>query len=393
METGDGLLVRLGGGPHWTPPAVLRLTEAASRWGNGRLEVTARGSWQVRGLRPDTVQPFAAAIADLYADARITVGPLVGADPAMVDPSLVAAAIGTRLASAAPKLSVVVDGGGVMHLDALPADLRLVADDGGWRLSLAGDATGATVLGLVKEGAEAALRVLALLGSLRARELLAKAGTAPFLAVLQDLLQPATAAPARPHAEAVGPHALGCSFALGVAPAFGGMEAAALAALARDAEAEGATGLRPAPRRALLLTGLVETARLRAAADALGFVTDPADVRRRIAACAGAPACGSAQIATRAMAAWLAGQLDLPPGRIGLHVSGCTKGCAHAGVATVTLVGGPEGIGLVRDGTARDDVASWHQAEDVPALLRAFRSPKDPNHTPPVPTTNMRPFP
>ena len=78
MPTGDGLLVRLGAGAHWTPDTVIRLADAAARWGNGAIEVTARGSWQVRGLRPDTAASFAEAVADLGGEAAVAVDPLAG---------------------------------------------------------------------------------------------------------------------------------------------------------------------------------------------------------------------------------------------------------------------------------------------------------------------------
>ena len=55
----------------------------------------------------------------------------------------------------------------------------------------------------------------------------------------------------------------------------------------------GAAGVRPAPGRALLLMGLSSAAAATVAAEAkaLGFIVDPADPRRRIVACAGAPIC------------------------------------------------------------------------------------------------------
>jgi precorrin-3B synthase len=37
-----------------------------------------------------------------------------------------------------------------------------------------------------------------------------------------------------------------------------------------------------------------------------------------------------------------------------LHVSGCTKGCAHARPALLTLTAQAEGFDLIRDGLARD---------------------------------------
>ena len=70
MPTGDGLLVRLL--PIATIPlaAFAELCRAARRHGNGVIEITSRGSVQVRGLRNETAPQFAAEIAalDIAAD-------------------------------------------------------------------------------------------------------------------------------------------------------------------------------------------------------------------------------------------------------------------------------------------------------------------------------------
>jgi precorrin-3B synthase len=85
-----------------------------------------------------------------------------------------------------------------------------------------------------------------------------------------------------------------------------------------------------------------------AALAALGFVTDPADPRLRIAACPGAPACASGTVPARADAALLA-----KLGLANLHVSGCAKGCAHHAPAA-TLVGRDGRYDLIRHGRAGD---------------------------------------
>jgi precorrin-3B synthase len=71
----------------------------------------------------------------------------------------------------------------------------------------------------------------------------------------------------------------------------------------------------------------------------------------RVAACSGAPRCGQAHADTRALAAALAPHLAKDAR---LHVSGCAKGCAHSGPASITLVATREGFDLVRGGSVRD---------------------------------------
>jgi precorrin-3B synthase len=112
---------------------------------------------------------------------------------------------------------------------------------------------------------------------------------------------------------------------------------------------------------------------LTAAAEQLGFVVCAGDRRRRIAACPGAPACASGFIDARRLAAALAPQLAGLPTGIAVHVSGCTKGCAHPAPVALTVVGTPHGCGIIRNGTAQ----AMPQSHVVPgnlavAVARAF---------------------
>ena len=81
MPTGDGLLVRLrAGGGRCRSKRSPALCAAARRHGNGIVEVTARGSLQVRGLTPRSAPLFAAEVAALGIAAqmacRCSTGPL-----------------------------------------------------------------------------------------------------------------------------------------------------------------------------------------------------------------------------------------------------------------------------------------------------------------------------
>jgi precorrin-3B synthase len=328
MPTGDGLLLRAPAG-WWGAEVVAGVAAAASRFGNGVVEVTSRGSLQIRGLAEDGAGRCAAALAAL----GIADSPPVLADPqADGETRRIAAAIAAGWpARLAPKTSVVVDGGEVLHLDEVPADLRLRAMGAGrWLLGLSG---GRWMEALDAEVApDAALRWLERIGTGRARDL--------------DLAGALPPPAPRPAAEPVGQPAPGV---LGLAAPFGSFEAGQLAALARLAPR---ATFRPAPGRALLLIGVGpgEAPATRDGAASLGLVTRPDDPRRRVIACPGRPACASAGAETRPLAALLALE-----GRAGLlHLSGCAKGCAHPGAAEVTLVGRDGGFDLVRRGTARD---------------------------------------
>ena len=133
METGDGLLVRLIVNAPIPLDAFIGLCDAARMHGNGTMEVSARGSLQVRGLTPLSAPLFAAALATL--DVEINDGVPILADPlpddpaSLIDANRLAAQLRATIAEArlalAPKVSVVVDGGGRVDVDAIAADIRL----------------------------------------------------------------------------------------------------------------------------------------------------------------------------------------------------------------------------------------------------------------------------
>ena len=83
-----------------------------------------------------------------------------------------------------------------------------------------------------------------------------------------------------------------------------------------------------------------------------GLITEAYDPALRVIACSGAPRCREAHADTRALAAALAPNIGAAAR---LHVSGCTKGCAHSGAAAITLVATGAGFDLVRGGSTRDE--------------------------------------
>jgi precorrin-3B synthase len=135
MPTGDGLLVRLVPADAFPLDAFVALCMAARAHGNGLMEVTARGSLQVRGLTPASAPLFTTEVARLDIAAAegvpVIAGPLPDDPEAIIDAGRLAAELRGAIAQArlalAPKVSVVIDGGGPLHLDALAADIRLLA--------------------------------------------------------------------------------------------------------------------------------------------------------------------------------------------------------------------------------------------------------------------------
>ena len=127
MPTGDGLLARLLPAAPVPLDPMAGFCAAARQHGNGIIEVTARGSLQVRGLTPHSATLFAAAVAELGIAAQEGVPVIAGFDDGAAD--LLATLLRRTIAEArlalSPKVSVVVDGDSALHLDGLSADVRL----------------------------------------------------------------------------------------------------------------------------------------------------------------------------------------------------------------------------------------------------------------------------
>jgi precorrin-3B synthase len=377
MATGDGLLARLvPSGKTIALDAFAAVCTAASTLGNGIIEITARGSLQVRGLRPDTIALFSSAVGGLAIAADgipIVIDPLAGLEPnSATDASMLAAELRTALSQSTiaarlgPKISVAIDGGNKLHLDQIPADIRLRLEQTpeGARLHvmIGGDAAHATAIGAIApaDATVAILRILEVIAkcgrNARARDIIGNEGSEPFRAALGTLAREVSPVPSRPRSQPIGLHRLNDgTAALGLGLAFGHSDAAALLELIEAAGMARAPGVRTAPDRTLLVIGISAAAAsdLAATAERLGFVSRPDDPRRFIAACAGAPVCSSAQMPSRTLAPQVAKSgAQLLDGSFTLHLSGCTKGCAQPAENLLTFVGNPGSCGIVINGAA-----------------------------------------
>lgn len=372
MPTGDGLLARLMPCAPIPLDTIVALCESSETHGNGTLEVTSRGSLQIRGLSTESTPAFAHTVASLglgeHAGPPILTSPLLGVTPEQqfdlrpLVTDLRAQLSDPALSSIGPKVSVLIDDGGAMHLDRVAGDVRLRACPGPrWHLSIGGTAANASSLGWLEphRAAEAIVHILTALArrgpAARALEFADSAESLALRVSLAGIISDAPPPRLRPAAEPVGVHPLRDGrVAVGVCLAFGRTDASALKQLARAAACLGAASIETAPGRALLILGLdvSAVAELTAAAAAAGFLVRHDDARRYVVACAGAPACRSGMLSTRELAPAIAEAAKrLLDGSLTIHVSGCAKGCAHPGVAALTLVG-PDG--LVIEGSAGD---------------------------------------
>ncbi len=363
MPTGDGLLARINPMNGAISPADLAgVAEAAKRCGNGLLEVTLRGSLQIRGLRDETVADMNAAVEALGLTIRtglpLDTAPLAGlcADE-RADPRPLADAIKSQASSFAsqlgPKVSIVVDGGGPSMLHGVKADIRLTALNADtWQVAIAGDAETARFVGVYDaeravQSAVALLRTIAEGGrKMRGRDLL------PTFETLQPPAQPRDPEPAQLHPGDILQLTDGRIAAV-IAMPFGTVTAKTLIALCADLQILGIRGLRLSPERMLIMLcpdhAVAQAALHRSAG--LDVITRPDDLRLRIVACAGAPACASAHLNTHALAAELAAKSangqDLP---FRLHLSGCEKECSKPAGTFISVIGIPGSRKIVANG-------------------------------------------
>ena len=345
MMSGDGLVVRVRPRlARLTAKQVLGLCAAATRYGNGTIDLTSRANLQLRGV---SEADHTALLEELTAQ------DLLDADPALevrrnilVTPDYDADDLTVRLArqltvrltdlpdlpDLPAKFGFAIDTGSARTLVGCSADVRLERGDCGLIVRADGATTGRRVT-----ETEAIDQVIAL-----ARWFAEAHGpqTRRMARLLDQRNVPESWLGAEPGPVAPPCHPGLCDAGMIYGAPFGQMNAAALAALIRQTNA---TALRVTPWRMFLLEAATTS-------ETEAFVTTPNDPLLASDACPGAPYCPQAQAETRAIAR------DLAPRVTGsLHVSGCAKGCARQRPADVTLVGRNGRFDLVKQGCAGDE--------------------------------------
>jgi precorrin-3B synthase len=249
------------------------------------------------------------------------------------------------------KFGFAVDTGLQPVLAGVSADIRLERDAaGGLILRCDGMPLGAPVSEAAAPGAAVAL----------ARWFQASGGVSDGRGRMAALI----ARGARPEGATVAPAPAEMAPGPGLCPEgalvgfeFGQMRAETLMALARLGD------IRVTPWRMLLIEGLRQMPAFE------GLILTADNPLRRVIACTGAPGCLQAQGAVRPLARRLAAQV--PEGQT-LHVAGCAKGCAHPGMADVTLVATAHGFDRIVRGCAQDAPEASGLAEAAISLEGLF---------------------
>ena len=373
MLSGDGWVVRI------RPPAgrlssaqAAGISQLAERYGNGVIDITSRANVQLRGVLAsshaeliDGLRILALVDPSPEVEARrnLVVTPFWRAGDGTLD---IAAALANALSQPdAPglptKFGFAVDTGEHLVLQETSADIRIERTSGGLFVRADGFSTGAQVTAdeaVPTAMAMARWYMTTLTEGPRRRRMAALAGHQALPDAFQTPVPPSAAAPRCQ----VGSNAHG--WLVGIE--FGQMSAQTLSALAACA---GTGALRVTPWRMLLIEGADQIP------NAPGLITRADDPLLRVIACSGAPQCQHAAIDTRTVARAMAPHI---PADTLLHVSGCSKGCAHP-QAALTLVGSGGangGIDLIRHGTAasppdRSGLSADTVATELQQLLHA----------------------
>jgi precorrin-3B synthase len=343
MMSADGLVVRVR---PWrgrlSAAQALGLCDAAERFGSGQIDLTNRANLQLRGISEAAHGELLAALDALG---------LLDTDPAiewrrniLLAPFWSEGDVGPRLHDALVarlavfpdlpgKVGFALDCGAVPLLRDDPADFRVEQSETGLILRADGAPGGWPV---TEETCISQLCDMAEWFAARVAPGLRRMSTV----LAYHALPPEwTAVPPLPAAPRPQPGVTAAGQMLGAA--FGQIESTDLRRLLSNSDC---VAIRLTPWRGFILENAT-------ASVTTGFIHSPDDPLLRVAACPGAPQCGSSSVETRDLARALAGRVDGV-----LHVSGCLKGCAMNAAAEVTLVG--------RNG--RFDLVRWGRAGDTP---------------------------
>jgi precorrin-3B synthase len=348
MRSGDGLVVRIR--PHGgriDAEQARGIADLAGRYGNGLIDLTNRANLQIRGVSEENHPPLIDGLAKLrlldadpQTEARrnILVTPFwtTGDEAASIAEEL-ERALADGPSHLPAKFGFAVDCGKERVLAGASADIRIERDGDGQLIVRADGA---------ERGQRVARNEVIAVAIDLAKWFVASGGATAGRGRMAAHIAAGARLPEVPCGDVLpvrtqavpGPDLTPLGALFGVA--FGQVTHTALRWLAAHA-----LGLRLTPWRMLLAEGMHEMPACE------GFVTRPGDPLLRVVACSGAPRCQEAQAETRTLAAALAPYL---PADKHLHVSGCAKGCARSGPASITLVATPGGFDLIRSGSTRD---------------------------------------
>lgn len=398
MPSGDGLLIRAKAiGSRLTADQAREIARIAVDCGNGLIDLSQRAQLQLRGISEATIAEalrrleaigMLAPNADAERVTNIIASPLAGLARSAFDANMMATRLAAELQRDAtlralpPKFLFLIDDGGALSLTDVEADICIeAASTEEIAIRIAGVPDRAALVA-ANDSLDAALRLARAFVELRDRhansfrrvDTLVEALGAealPRTAGLAMRVYEETRAPVR-WAHIFGAQRRGAVFYAGVGAPFGRWRADEFAVVAEYARNEGTGELRLTPWRALLLVTQDEDAaqRIVACARKHDLITSSDDQRLAVIACPGAPECPQALAETRAHVLELAplAQKIVGADGVGLHLSGCAKGCARQSASPITLLACAEGFDLIEN--AGTDAAPHLRSLTFEAVMR-----------------------
>lgn len=380
MQSNDGLLMRAKViGSRIAAAQLAEIAAIAADCGNGLVELSQRAQLQLRGVTEDTLPEalrrldaigLLAPDADAERVTNIVSSPLAGLDPrAAFDANTLArelaqALIADETLRALPaKFLFGIDDGSALSVADIEADILINAAPEGIIVRVAG-ASNYAALATLDEAIPNALRLARAFVTVRADDFELRRMGRLVAAQGADAVFAQAGLKATPYKSAalrtrrwLGAQANCCAFT-GVAAPSGRFRAEELAALAALATNNGLAELRLTPWRAFLIPAMTMEAasRIALAAEKQGLIVSHDDPRLAVVSCPGAPECPQAHGETRVHLARLAPLAKKLAGEdgVGLHISGCAKGCARPGRTAATLVARGGLFDLIENGRASD---------------------------------------
>jgi precorrin-3B synthase len=348
------------------------VADAAERYAGGVIEATNRANLQIRGIGSE----HAALIDSLITaglgpsnaagdDVRnLMLSPSAGIDRhGLIDTRPLAEQIlatlqgDERLHDLSAKFAVQLDGGEALAMLEHPHDLWLSAvergDEQRWAFGLAGCPTDVPASSVsLDQGHALVVAVLELFLELarpdqtRMRHLLADCSLDGFLARLAERVPlipiegwQRTLTPSDLH---IGAHPQRDTehVYIGAVPPLGRLDPAMLRGVARLAREQGDGSLRFTPWQSLLLPGvhLDNAPQVIHSLEQLGLHCSADDALAHLIACTGSTGCGKGLADTKGDARHLAALLQHHGHAQNVHLSGCSRSCAAAHLAPITLL-------------------------------------------------------
>ena len=347
MVSGDGLIVRVR--PFYgrlSSEQAMGVSRLSKKYGNGVIDLSSRANLQIRGVKPEShlVLLDELAVLNLLDETvesesrrNIIMSPFWCANDSNVHIyDELRHALSLQNTPELPvKFGFAIDCGNRPVLKNVSADIRFERGVDGELICCAdGAALGVSVT--LDNAVDTAMKIaewfLSTNGAPKGRGRMAKHLKTKLLPdKFQKIERQVVSKTQKPSPTDIG---------YMVAFKFGQIEAGTLADLSNLGS------LRMTPWRMILIEGHFEKP------DIPSVITVPDHPLLSISACTGAPACPQAKSGTRDFALSLS---SLISAKKNIHISGCTKGCAHPNVADVTLVAcDKDRFNLIKYGLASD---------------------------------------